>query len=78
MSDWQDISTAPTGPVIKGGTFGPMVLLASTSGQRAIGYWGNGASGETGWINPHDHLLMRYWNAFTHWMPLPAPSEAAP
>lgn len=78
MSDWQPIETAPKDHEIEGGTFGPTILLASTSGHRAIGYWGKGRRNASyGWVNPHDHLVMDYWNAFTHWLPLPQPPEDA-
>lgn len=76
--EWQPIETAPKGGSKFSKRHSPIVALASTSGHRAMGYWGEGLDGAEGWINPHDHLRMSYWNAFTHWMPLPdVPSEAA-
>jgi hypothetical protein len=71
MSDaWQPISTAPkTGSRFS--SAGPIVLLASDSGHRAVGYWGKDIDGIEGWINPHDHLRMNYWNAFVWWMAIP-------
>lgn len=72
MSEWQPIETAPKG---QGAMLpGPMLLLASGHGHVAIGYWSEaGVVGNPspGWVNVHDHRLMDYWNAFTHWMPLP-------
>lgn len=70
MTDWQPMDTAPKGPTRFSGN-GPIVALASDHGHRALGYWGKGIDGVEGWINPHDHLRMRYWNEFTWWMPLP-------
>ena len=70
MSEWQPIETAPK----DGSEFshmGPMILLASPFGHFAVGYWGKGLDRAMGWINPNDHRRMDYWNAFTHWMPLP-------
>ena len=72
MNVWQPIETAPRGPREDGGPFGPAIILASPFGHRAIGYWSNGErGGPSGWMNIHDHRVMRYWNDFTHWMPLP-------
>lgn len=69
---WQPIETAPKSPVEDGCSFGPIIALASTSAHRALGYWSNGEGARpAGWVNPHDHRVMEYWNAFTHWMPLP-------
>jgi hypothetical protein len=74
VPQWQPIETAPKAPEHEHTTFGPMVVLASKYGHRAIGYWSDGRGAlPAGWVNPHDHLIMIYWNAFTHWMPLPAP-----
>jgi len=77
-SGWRPIETAPK--TRDDNRFGPLIVLASTSGHWAIGYWAIGYWGERcgrwGWVNPHDHQIMDYWNAFTHWMPLPpAPGE---
>ena len=66
---WRPISSAPKDREDECG--GPLIALASDFGHRAIGYWGRGLDGAEGWINPHDHLRMDYWNSFTHWMPLP-------
>jgi len=58
MTDWQPIETAPkVGP--KEGVR-EMVFLASTSGHRAVGYWGGGRNQRDGGVNPHDHLVMDY------------------
>ena len=74
MTDWQPIETAPkTGNKLSGA--GPLILLASPTGHRAVGYWGTGISGEIGWINPHDHLPMWYQNEFTHWAPIDLPPK---
>jgi hypothetical protein len=65
---WRPIVEAPkTRPDLE---TGPMIILASAHGHRAVGYWGANRDGREGWVNPHDHLVMEYWNAFTHWMPL--------
>lgn len=75
MSEWQPIETAPK--VSKDKHLGPpIVALASDSGHRAVGYWGKGTGDVEGWINPHDHRRMAYWNAFVWWMPLPAVPKA--
>lgn len=72
IAEWQPIATAPREPVVSGATFGPMILLGSVYGQRAIGYWGRGAGNQReGWVNPHDHMVMDYWGQFTHWQTLP-------
>jgi hypothetical protein len=79
LMEWMDIETAPKkhpGADAEEYSFGPTILLSSTSGLRALGYWGCGASGRTGWVSIHDHLVMDYWNSFTHWMPLPPPPVA--
>jgi hypothetical protein len=70
--EWQPIETAPKTMSHEGAKAGPLILLASTFGHVAVGYWGRGIPnlGE-GWCNPHDHCPMAYWNSFTHWMPLP-------
>ena len=74
LPQWQPIETAPKVPEHEHTTVGPMVVLASKYGHRAIGYWSDGRGAlPAGWVNPHDHLIMIYWSAFTHWMPLPAP-----
>ena len=70
-SGWRPIETAPK--TRDDNRFGPLIVLASTSGHRAIGYWGE-RCGRWGWVNPNDHQIMDYWNAFTHWMPLPPPA----
>lgn len=72
--DWQPIATAPREKI---GGCANVILLASDSGHRALGYWGKGIDGVEGWINIHDHLRMNYWNAFTHWMPAPEPPRPA-
>lgn len=72
-SPWRPIETAPK--TQDESRFGPLIVLTSTHGHRAIGYWGE-RGGRWGWVNPNDHQIMDYWNAFTHWMPLPpAPKE---
>ena len=72
-SPWGPIETAPK--TQDESRFGPLIVLTSTHGHRAIGYWGE-RGGRWGWVNPNDHQIMDYWNAFTHWMPLPpAPKE---
>lgn len=68
---WQPIETAPKVNDDPELPFGPMVLLCSTHAHIAVGYWGEGLSGRKGWVNPHDHRVMEYWNGFTHWMPIP-------
>lgn len=73
---WQPIETAPKKSTDPDVSFGPMIILASTSGHRAIGYWSDGYGvRREGWVNPHDHQVMNYWKAFTHWMPLPEPPQ---
>jgi hypothetical protein len=72
LPQWHPIETAPKKHNHEGASCGPLVLLASTYGHLAVGYWGRGiANASEGWCNPHDHLPMQYWNAFTHWQPLP-------
>lgn len=72
-TQWGPIETAPK--TQDESRFGPLIVLTSTHGHRAIGYWGE-RGGRWGWVNPNDHQIMDYWNAFTHWMPLPpAPKE---
>lgn len=75
MSDWHPISTAPKTQDDPDVSCGPIVVLASLYGHRAVGYWGRGVDSREGWVNPHDHLVMDYWNSFTHWMPLPPPPQ---
>ena len=70
---WQPIETAPKEREHEYSGCGPMIALASDFGHRAVGYWGKGRNGIEGWINPHDHLLMDYWNRFSWWMPLSEP-----
>lgn len=74
-SSWRPIETAPK--TRDDTLFGPLVVLASESGHRAIGYWGE-RCGREGWVNPHDHQIMDYWNAFTHWQPLDEPPLPPP
>lgn len=69
---WQPIGTAPKAAVDALSNYGPTILLASNSGHRAVGYW---RLDNHGWANLHDHLVMNYWNEFTHWMPMPAPPK---
>lgn len=70
--EWQPIETAPKEAEHEDIHVGPMIVLASTLGHRAIGYWSGGYGAlPRGWINPHDHMPMKYWKEFTHWMPLP-------
>lgn len=74
--EWQPIETAPKEPVEPYGS-APILLLASTRGLRALGYWGKGRRNtEPGWMSLHDHLPIEYWTGFTHWMLCPACPEA--
>jgi hypothetical protein len=66
---WRPILTAAKGP-LELSNCGPIIALASNHGHRALGYWGKGLGQQEGWINPHDHQRMDYWNAFAWWMPL--------
>ena len=76
--EWQDISTAPKDGAEFSPRFGPAILLATTYGSRAIGYWdenGEGISGQRGWICIQTHRPL-YKQKWSHWMPLPpAPQE---
>lgn len=69
---WRPIQSAPKAAVDALSNFGPTILLASNSGHRAVGYW---RLDKHGWANLHDHLVMEYWNEFTHWMRLPTPPQ---
>lgn len=71
---WQPIETAPKTPMDDDASSGPVILLASISGHRAIGYWGRGIANQRhGWVSLHDHMIMSYGTSFTHWCPIPAP-----
>ena len=79
LPQWQPIETAPKKKSPRARKFesGPLILLASTFGHIAVGYWGLGRRNtEKCWCNVHDHMPMEYWNAFTHWMPIPMQPEA--
>ena len=76
---WRPIETAPKDGSKWHPERGPVVLLGSVFGQRALAYW----DGEC-WASLHDHRRLDYWNAMTHWQsvaeaptdqPLPAPPE---
>jgi len=72
MMEWQPIETAPkVAEPDSLSSMGPMIMLASSHGHIAIGYWGSGVDRVQGWINPNDHRRMDYWNEFEFWMPIP-------
>lgn len=70
---WRPIQSAPKAALDALSNFGPTILLASNSGHRAVGYW---RLDKHSWANLHDHVVMNYWNEFTHWMPLPKAPKA--
>lgn len=73
---WQPIETAPREPVEPYGS-APILLLASASGHRALGYWGKGRRNtDQTWIALHDHMPISYWNALEFWMIAPSPPAA--
>ena len=74
---WQPIDTAPKSGSKYSRKFGPMILLATTTGSWAIGYWdeeGLAPSGKRGWICIQSHRPL-YTQKWTHWMPLPPAPE---
>jgi hypothetical protein len=69
LQGWMGINTAPkTQP---NSMCGPVILLASTSGHKAVGYWGKGRGIGEGWICLRDHLRFDYGDSFTHWREFP-------
>lgn len=77
MSEWQDISTAPTNRVV--------ILLLSPDGEVGIGYleskfYGDGLTGSAAWGGKRKFdrdatiwLGGRDPSEATHWQPLPTP-----